>query len=233
MEIDQGHIEQALTSAQESLSLASGLAIKPLTALVLGNFANIALAQQDYVRATTLCEQRLQIAYELDDRSAVALLKLKLSNIALKQRSFSSSTLLAQASLSFFEDQQDHPTIALALCILGDIQREQENFSQALHFYKAALLIEREIGGKRDISQCLISIAHLLLRRAQPAQATWLLAFTQLERDPAKEYAYANRLDYQAVLEKTSSLLGDAAFNAAWTRGYALSFDELITLCDA
>lgn len=233
VEIDQAHIGQAAIAAQESLEIANELNNKPLTALVLNNFVNIAFSQQEYSRAIEFCEQRLQIAYELDDRPTIARIKLKLGEIALRLEDFQRGTELAQESLSVFREQQDYPNMAIAFCILGDIQRTQKELCKAVHFYRSALLIEREVGERRDISRCLTGMAHVMLERDCLEQVVWFLAFIACARSADRGYVCACRADYQALLEQTETRLDAECFQAAWEHGYHMTFDEIVMLCTA
>jgi tetratricopeptide (TPR) repeat protein len=230
IEISQGNITRAATLAEESFTLAQELGTKPLIALVLESMGDVSLFLGEYERAAKLFEEHLVLAWELGDRPTIAKKRLHLGDCALVQGDLVQATTFVQESLKFFRGQDDNPNIAAALSVLGDIKRAENDLAQAMALYKEALLLDKELGKKKDTGRGLIGLAMVALKLGLLEQAVSLFGFAESYLVPQRDMHPAQRLQYESAVENAHARLGEKNFVTLWSRGNTMSFEEAFAL---
>ncbi len=228
IKLSEGDVEQAALDAHQSFELAQELGTRPLIALALTNLADVALFRGTYDQAAELYTERLTRASELGDRPTVAIMQLHLADIALAQEYFDQATNAVQESLQFFRAQGDNPNIAAALGVLAAIERKQGHLVQATALYKEALSLDREAGDKKNIGSHLIGLAKILLDQKLLDQATTLLGASTSYLKLDVDLHPAQRAGYERALSQLHAQLPAPVFQAAWSKGTALTFEQAL-----
>ena len=128
--------------------------------------------------------------------------------------------------------------IAASLTNLGLLAYKQQNYPEGLGYFRESLVLKKELVDKYGIAVALLGLAAIaakvgfkegstlqLQRATRLAGATSaMLAAINGALQPAE------REIYDEIIETTRSHLGEAAFDAIFAEGQALSGDEAVNL---
>ena len=100
---------------------------------------------------------------------------------------------------------------------------------KAASLLKKSLTLFRELGEKPGIASCLAGVAAILEEQAQPEQSAQLLGATEalLETTGAVLWP-ADRIEYERDVSDLRAQLDEAAFDAAWAEGRAMTMEQAI-----
>src|SRR4030095_7186799 len=138
-------------------------------------------------------------------------------------------TLLEQA-LAIARKERNESTISLVLLSMARVEADRGNHVAAGAMFKEALMMEREVGARADLSDLLEHFAAVVLELAGPSQAARLWGAAERLRDEVGsplEPAERPGHDRQVAAARTA-LGNDAAFDVAWSEGRAMSMDEAV-----
>jgi len=226
----QNDLEAMARYIEESLTLARALNDKPLIARALRITSTVYMAHGQFLEWKRWNEEAHSIYQELNDKAGLVLLA---QDAALAQTFFQRDVKQAieilAGHLSLVEALGDISTSAWFQYALGSFNLMQGEFQKARVLIKNALLIFHQINYVYFVGNCLVAFASLANGLKNPVRAARLFG----ARDSINESIGA--LDNQQIqrtfgpiLERTKSMLDEAAFQSAWAEGRAMTMDQAI-----
>jgi non-specific serine/threonine protein kinase len=120
--------------------------------------------------------------------------------------------------------------VALQLWQLAGLAAKEGRTNEALAMHREALVLNRDEGYREGIAEVLVGMASTLQAVSAPAAAPTLLAAAARLREEIGGGAGWVGDAIERLRGSLRDSLGEAAFEAAWERGRALSTDEAIAL---
>jgi DNA-binding CsgD family transcriptional regulator len=134
-----------------------------------------------------------------------------------------------QAAIDGLRGARDPYTLAYAHYHLGFVTQHRGDHPLTLAHFAEALALCRDLGDTLGLAQCCEGMAPALVALGQPERAARLLAAAEPVRQalavplpPAEATAVAN------ATTAARAALGEAAFEAAWAAGGALSAAQMV-----
>jgi hypothetical protein len=200
---------------------------------VLHNLGVLALLEGDEARATALLEESLALSRGLDDpefaRTGQILNLGYLAIAALVRGDRPRAQALAEESLARSRAAGFAPGTAEALNTLGWVALEEGDTARAAALLGESLALLRDTGNREGLPWCLESVAAVAGALGHDTRAARLLGAADALREqigsplPANERARQERYIMAACAQ-----LDEAAWNAAWAEGRAMTTEQAI-----
>ena len=188
-----------------------------------------------YARARPLVEEALAGARAAGDKNALAWAVFVLGNVVwLQTGDAASATLRFEEALALSPDIQDWNLYMWVQFTLGAAARAQGNYARAQASYAQVLTLMRDrqvstyLNWPELLASALAGLAGLAVARGKPAQAARLFGAASHIPDPEPVMFF--RVDREADAAAARSQLGEAAFEAAFSEGQAMTTDQSIDL---
>jgi non-specific serine/threonine protein kinase len=134
-----------------------------------------------------------------------------------------------EESLAMFRTLGDRRNIARALIHLGWVGIDQHAHAEAREHLTEAVTIARELADPRVMIDGLEIFAYLALGVDRPDRAARLQGAAETLRETiGLPVSPSEHIFYDADVAAARAGLGDAAFNAAWGEGRALSMEQAV-----
>ena len=224
----KGDLTQAEAFAQEGLSLARKLGDTSLIATTLSALSGIANRQGNLTQATTLTQETLALARKLGDKSLIATATQNLGYLAAQQGQLSQASAYAQEALSLFRELGDRTFITAALHSLGHIAVSQGNIAQAAQSYQEGLFLSEQIKNETRMGWHLIGLAGVAEKEGQYQKACRLLGVAEVRFDVNVYMNATERAEYDGLVRRIRTQLGENAFATLWTQGRAMTPQEAL-----
>jgi tetratricopeptide (TPR) repeat protein len=226
---EQGDLEQARSSLEESLKIQRRLQDKTGLANVLNSLGMLCQYQKDYDQASTYYEESLAYRQETGDRRGIAVSLNNLAIVDYVRRNVARAEALYGKSLELFQEVQDARGIAAAQINLGYIMLELEDAGRADGYFRQSLAVSRSLGQRTDITECLEGLAGVALLRGEPARAARLISAAQtLRKEIGSAIADYLMPRYQWIVETIAAALDPATLERERKLGQALSWDDAV-----
>jgi predicted ATPase/class 3 adenylate cyclase len=198
-------------------------------AIALNNLGMVALDQGDLAAAGALHRESLALAREVGNRNGVARSLANLGMVECAEGDYAAARLLFEESHAILRELGDREGVAIVLHSLADTAFEQGEWSAAGSYFSESLAILRELDHRVRIVFALEGVGALVAAQHEAARAARLWGAAQRVREDigtplADDAAFASRV------AAARASLGDAAFDAAWAEGRALTLDQAVEL---
>ncbi len=237
----QGELEDARISAEESIALGRDIGdISNVAASMESVLGYIAFCQGDYAAAQALGEEGLRLYREVDDKPGIALVLGSLGTLAYLQGQFEQAKPLLEERLQIWREFGSQHFVAWSLYALGYLALRQNNVQHAIVLFVEALTLFHALNERHGMARCLAGLAEVAQARGQLERAARLLAATQLlleangrlveytKWDSADSYSITSQAEFERHVAAVRAALGEAAFDAAWAAGQALTLDQAV-----
>ena len=225
----QGDYAAARALFEESLTIKRELGDRKGIADSLNNLGIVAGSQSDYVATRALYEESLTIFRELGDKLSIADSLTNLGIVALNQGDYVAARVLYEESLTIRRELGDKLGIANSLTNLGIVASHQGDYRAARALFEESLTIFRELGDKLGIAECLDAFAELARHEVQEHRAARLWgAATALREGIGAPRSPQEQERFDRGVAAVRSALEDAAFDAAFAEGRAMTMEESI-----
>jgi non-specific serine/threonine protein kinase len=226
----QGDYAPARVLHEESLAIKRELSDPRGIALSLNNLANIFLEQGDPIGARDLYEQSLAIRRQLGDRRGIGSSLVNLGNVACLNDDYPTARALYEESLVIARELCDRWGIAFALGNLGIVSFESGDYASARELDEECIRIFCELRDRLGIAGSLEEFGFLAASVSDARRAAHLWgAAEQLREEIGSPLAPNERPRYeQQVTAARAALRDDAAFDAAWRQGRAMTSEQAI-----
>jgi len=236
----QGDFAAARASAEEGIRLGREVGDVSNIASSTSTLANIAFYQGDYAAAQSLQEESVRLFREVDDRPGMALLLGFLGSLIYLQGQYAQAQPVLEERLQIWREQDNQHGIAWGLNALGYVALRQNDWQQATARFATSLALWRDLGETDGMVMCLAGLAEVAAVAAHLARAARLLAATlvllealnaRLEDttwDVIAGYPLTSQADVERQVAAVRTALGEAAFDAAWAAGRAMSLEQAV-----
>jgi len=227
---DLGDYAAARAMHEESLVIRRELGDRRGIASSLANLGDLADERGDYATAQALFLEGLAIRRELGDPRGVATSLGGLGGVAQGRGDFSGAQALFEESLSLRRSLGDRWGIASSLNNLGSLACMQGNLPGARAMYEESLAIARDLGDRWCLVESLAGLASIAQTFAGPTGAARLWGGTERLREEIGAPLDRNeRQRHDRLIAAARDALGDdAAFDAAWQEGRAMTLEKLV-----
>jgi non-specific serine/threonine protein kinase len=226
----QGDFDLAEACAQEAVALLRELGDKARLARALNTLAAVAAERGDVERSAAYNEEALTLYRELGDRWGIAQALSDVGWSAVFLSNYARGIPLLEESLALERNLEDAMGIAWSALALGTARLLNHDTDAAARLLTESLAVYRQLDNKWYIAGCLEGLASVASARHEPERAARLLgAHDQLvEEMGAKIPVFWERAIRRPLLADLHSHLDDAAFDAAWAEGRAMTLAQTI-----
>jgi tetratricopeptide (TPR) repeat protein len=191
-------------------------------AFMLAEYAQFAEADRYFDEALALAERH-------DDRANIARSYIDRGLAVMMQGRFAPARELLREGLARSRAQRHAPNTTAALTYLGLATLLDNDPAEAFDYLAEALRLRGEAGDKLGMIYCLIGIAGVAGRQAQPVRAARLCAAaTALQQAIGTHIPPGPGALYERELRAVQAQLDEAAFAAAWAEGQDMSLGEAV-----
>ena len=224
----QGDYGSARAFAEKGLTIARETDNKENIAWFLYNLGVVAVHEGDYKRGKALCEESVTLGRQLGMNFLLANDLAQLGHIARDSADYEQAATFYGESLVFARQHGEKYTITYALRNLAvlalhirDYVRSGALFAESLALCGAAPNWVTE--------ECLMGIAEIACAQKRYEQAACLFGVGDVLREAlgARRSPRIQRRYDESVAE-TRAGLGDAAFDAKWSEGRAMTLEQAI-----
>ncbi len=233
MAMVRGDYARATALYMECLPLFREVSDKRGIAASLNNMGLVAHAQGDNARATALLAESVALWRDVGEKENLAFALDHLGLVAFRQGDYTRATALYMESAPLFREVGDKRGVAWNRLRLAYVVQAQGDCAQATMLYKESIVLCWELGDRLCIAYSLEGLARVatapdttLLVREQAARLDG--AATALRRVIGAPLAPNERADYDNTVADLRAVLGEAAFEAAWAEGEAMSVEQAV-----
>jgi tetratricopeptide (TPR) repeat protein len=225
----QGNYLLARSLLEESISISQELKDRFEVACSLLWLGRLSHFQGDYSSARSSLEKALEMQRALGDKWGIAFSLHMLGEVAFEEGDYSSARALLEESLAINRELGDRWGIGWELMRLGVLAYRQHDYSSTRSLLKRSVAIFKELGSKAGICLTLEGLANLDMAQGKPERAACLWGTASKFREAITFPLSPNeRLEHERNLASVRTELDEAAFNAVWTKGQAMSLEQAI-----
>lgn len=226
---DLGNLEQGAQFVDEALVLTRELEDKPELMDTLSDRAMIAVRLGDFVRAEQLFGEQLALSRRLGHTGGVSSALGGLAMVARYQGKFDYAQSLLEEARKLDQHSAVPFNTGVRGLIYGAVAYDQGNVAQAARLYRDSLVIFRSMKAKWDCTACIEGLAAVASAEGNAPRAVRLWGSAAASR--AALHAPLPPVDRprrDAMLAELRRTLGDAAFEALWAEGQALTLEAAV-----
>jgi predicted ATPase/DNA-binding SARP family transcriptional activator/DNA-binding CsgD family transcriptional regulator len=227
----QGDYEKGVPLLEESFAISKELEDKPIVAASLTQLGVAVTHQGDHGRVEALREEAEALRRELSDPHAIAHLLVFLGLAALDAGDYERLVALYEESLDLFREVGDLRGIGICLNSMGLAALDEGDYERAAALLEESLHVLRELRDKVGTIYCLLGVAGVASSQGRPARAARLWGAAEaLQEDVGLLLSpfHHSHYDYEGHLATARSLLDEAAWQAAWAQGRAMTPEQAI-----
>jgi ATP/maltotriose-dependent transcriptional regulator MalT len=224
----EGDLGQASTLIREALTLAQELGDKYLIATALIALSLLTQMHSDLVQTEAYVQESLLPAEELKDKYLIAIALNNLGYIQALQGDLIQATGYAQQSLAVIREVGDKMFTTNVLDTLGHLATLQGQLEQASAYYREGLFLAQEIGNATRVGRSLNGLAEVAAAEGQPMRAAQLLGAAEARFDVKGALSAVEFANYERLVEKVRTQLGEKVFTATWAAGRTLTAEQVL-----
>jgi predicted ATPase/class 3 adenylate cyclase/Tfp pilus assembly protein PilF len=226
----QGDYPTARSLREQSLAIEKELGDKWGIATSLNSLGIVAYMQEDYPTARSLFEQSLAMHRELGNKWDIATTLNNLGIAAHGEGDYALARSLCEQSLAMHRELGNKAGIAYSLCHIGNAALFQEDYESAATHHAESLGILKDLGDKRVIPECLEGLASVALHQGRVERAARLWGAAEALREATGAPISPSFLaDHNRTVAAARAQLDEAAWQAAWAEGRAMTMEQAIT----
>jgi tetratricopeptide (TPR) repeat protein len=174
--------------------------------------------------ARSLLQESLTRGRTAGDRWSIAGSLHHLGLLALAEGEYGTARLRLEESRRLSHEMGARPGLAAALLALGELNRREGDPAAARALCAESLRLRRDLGERRGIAECLEGLARVA---GDATHAMRLFAAAQSLRDAiGASLPPSARAEYDRAVATARAVLGEAAAEAAWARGSAITWEQ-------
>jgi non-specific serine/threonine protein kinase len=226
---DKGDLVGARNLLEEGLAMFRAIGDEQGIAKSLGRLGGIAFSQGDHLAAQNYLEESLAMRKAIGDRKGVAFALSGLGAVAWMRGNYEQAHKYYEDCLPIAREMGDKDITAHALDGLGNVACSQRDFSFASACFEECMSIRQTMGNKEGITNCIDGFARVALGQGRFERAACLFASVQnLRASIQAPLVDAEQAEFEKAVAKTQTNLDQDAFDAAWSKGSEMGFDEVI-----
>lgn len=223
----QGEAEQAVRLAEEAAALARSVGEPSLMAWVLHGLAQATYAGGDFERCESLYGEMLGMARQAGDETLAARALCGIATgLQIRGDNVRARVVLEEA-LSLARPRHDKWLTSVVIGALGLAIAPQDP-AQALMLLEESLALSHDVGHRWLTVRRLEDLAGVLASSDRAEVSAKLLGASESLRDA---FGFARSVSLQAAVGVAArERLGSDAFEAAWSKGRAMTAEEAVAL---
>jgi non-specific serine/threonine protein kinase len=186
----------------------------------------------DYAQATARFEESLALFREMGAAWRIDLPLEGLAQVAMVQVDYATARLRHEECLVVRHERGDTRGIAWALHWLAHVAVMQGNTAAAAPMLAESLALFQNLKNQRGSTYLLEGYAELALAHRLPKRAARLCGVVEALREAissAYEFPFPEeRVRHERLIAAARAQLDDAAFDAAWATGQAMTLEQAI-----
>ena len=233
--LKSGDLENARQLCEQSLTIHRRRRDTAALGDALYNLSLVALMAGDYAAVRELSNERLALHRAAGNRRDVAISLENLGLAALFSGETEAAAAYFEEALLAFEALGEGPSVARALWGLGQVERARGRGDAARARFGRALHLARTTENLWAFPYLMESFGALAGDDGDDARGARLLAGAATWRANQGEPLPSPPMQaaFQTECQRLRARLGEAAFEAQWTLGGAMSLNELLDLMSA
>jgi len=224
-----GNYAQARPLLEQSLAIYRKVGNKLEIARGLNRLGFLAGDENNYLLECSLYEECLVLRRELGDTAGISNVLSNLGEAKQCLGDYSAARLLYEESLVVARESGIKTFIIQPLHNLGLIELHQGNYQPAFALFTESLLVSSELRARRDIAKTLAGLAGVAGATGQSGRAARLFgAADALFEAIGTNMDTVDLLAYDRHLPYARARLDEAAWQAAWDEGRAMTTEQAI-----
>jgi predicted ATPase/DNA-binding CsgD family transcriptional regulator len=223
----QDEYEAAKALIKEGLALNRELGDKEGIASSLANLCGVAmLGQRDDIPVLAALEEAKELRPEIEDRRTVGNLLILEGRVALAQGDLERAVELGEESLTMYREARDAYGIVMCLLHIAFVTLARGDYEKTAAQLREGLQLSRELEHKVFIQYCVTGLAGVAASKGFPVRSARLWGAAERLSEISGGHIVRegkSTIDYERALTAARSQLGEAAWNAAWAEGRAMS----------
>jgi predicted ATPase/DNA-binding CsgD family transcriptional regulator len=225
----RGELERATEIFEEGLALSREAGNSRGMAISLRRLGMAWRGRSDIGRATQFYEQALELCRESGDPSLLASILIHLGITFLFRGELERATALSEEAAAIFREQNHLTYLAMALDYLGLAALLRGDVERAGSLLAESLGLQREVGDKPAASESLAGLACVAEARGKTRRAAKLFGAAEMLREMTSfQQEAGDRALQEPYLSAARSRLAEASWEAAWSEGRKMSFEDAI-----
>ena len=208
-------LEQSLAIHRE-IGNPSGIAH---SSLLLGN---VALNQGQFAEAEALYSESLSLNRALGNPQKIGHALWCLARYSMNQDDYAQARILLEECVALFRELKDPWGLSAALALAGEAALQEAEYVQARPLLGEHLRLVTQMGMRRSAPWALRCFGRLAVVQAEWARAARLFGAADTFQGVEATLSPAEA----SALTAAQSALGEAAFEASWSAGKALSLEQ-------
>ncbi len=176
-------------------------------------------------------ERGLERARRAGDRWLTSSALVNLGDVAREQMDYERAATLYAEGLAIERDLGDREGSAMSLHNMGYIALHQRDYARAATLFKESMQFHQEQGRKSGIIECVAGLGSVAAARGQSERAARLFGASDALFAAIQATMYpSDKSEYDRSVAAARIQIGEAAFNAAWAEGRAMTLEQAIQL---
>ena len=226
----QGDSERAIQLYEKSLALSRKVGDKRGIAdnlLLLGIEMR---SWGNFEKARDLLEEGMVVAREVGDPELLAAFLNQLCDTFVLQGDLERATVVGEKAVAICREHKHRFMLSEVLCNLGWVALLRGNLERATTLYVESLELKREVGLMLPLPEPLDGLACVATARGETERAVRLFGATQALHELVRNYLTVREYATlrEPYLADTRSQLSEEAWEAAFTEGRAMGFEETV-----
>ena len=225
----QGDYERATVLAEKGLALCRKLGDKEGSALLLRWLGLAAAGQGDLERSNALLEASLALDRELGDNALISTELINLAGNARVQGDYERAAAFGAEALALSREVGEKWVRAIAIAAQGWLSTNQGDYEQAEALFRESLTLSKDMLQRFVLMNCLNGLRTVAYFQGAYERAARLYGASDAVRESLGHQlsAQARALNDRRMASMRATM-GDAAFEAAWAEGRAMTLEQAI-----
>ena len=227
----KGDLEQSLKLFYEYIKKSDELDDKEAISIALTNIAEISITQKDYSYARTIYEKSLKLLHEMGYKALIARVLKDLAQLARYEGDYEKANKLFLESLELLEKSGNNTEIMWLYLSMAEMELERQNYTKAKEMYIKGLKIFRDSSQTNWLYVMAVfeGLAEISYSQEEMTRAAKLIgAADKFAKISAKFAAKDDFVQIQMRHRKTQERMNRETFEATWTEGNIMSFEEAL-----
>ncbi len=228
----QDEYEAAKALIEEGLALNRELGDKEGIASSLANLCGVAmLGQRDDIPVLAALEEAKELRPEIEDRRTVGNLLILEGRVALAQGDLERAVTLGEESLRMYRGARDGYGIVMCLLHIAFVTLARGEYERTATLLREGLQLSQELEHKVFIQYCVTGLAGVAASGGRPVRAARLWGAAERLSEIYGGHIVRegkSTIDYERTLTAARSQLSEAAWEAAWAEGRAMSPEQTV-----
>jgi predicted ATPase/DNA-binding XRE family transcriptional regulator len=228
---DLGDYAKAQQFEEEAMKISESLGDVDGIYLSMEGIAVMAGRQGNYAKTAELLEQVLEYRREIQDKIKISSVLNNLAIASKRLGNLNRAKELFTEKIALAKEVGDQQSLGHALNGISEVLMELQEYDSSLKFQKESIYIRDKIGDRKGLSNSLHALALTLYCMKSFEQATlFKSAYTKIREELGIVLPPTRHVEDEEFNANLLAELGRENFDAIWSKGQALSQNEIVKL---